>query len=84
VKKYHGYLKPWEVSKYLGMPLETVKQMIESEELPSIVLDGDVRVPWDKLEAWLDEEVDEGELGKLGKHLDKSEKDVKNFVDGEK
>jgi len=81
MKKYYGYLKLWEVSQYLGIDLEEVENMIESKELPSIILDGDVRVPWDKLEDWLDEEIDESELGKLGKHLtDVKEKDVKAFV----
>ncbi len=85
MKKYYGYLKLWEVSQYLGIDLEEIEQMIETKELPSITLDGDVRVPWDKLEDWLDEEVDESELGKLGKHLtDVKEKDVKAFVKDEK
>lgn len=85
LKKYYGYLKPWEVSQYLGIDLKEVEKMIESKELPSIILDGDVRVPWDKLEAWLDEEVDESELSKLGKHLsDVDDKAVKQFVKDEK
>jgi len=81
VGKFYGYLKPWEVSKYLGIRLEEVEKMLERQELPSTMIDGNVRVPWDKLESWLDEEVDEHSIRKLGKHLpDVEGKDVSSFL----
>lgn len=85
MKKHYGYLKPWEVAQYLGIHMEEVEKMIENKELPSKTIDGDLRVPWDKLEAWLDEAVEETELTQLSQHLeDVDEQDVKAFVNAEK
>jgi len=85
VKKFYGYLKPWEVSRYLGIRLEEVEKMLEREELPSTLIDGNVRVPWDKLEAWLDEEVNESSIHQLGQHLkDVEHEDVASFLSDHK
>ena len=81
MKKYFGYLKPWEVSRYLGIAVEEVRTMIETGELPSTTIDGEVRVPWDQLEAWLDQEIDESQLSELGRHLeDVTQEDVDSFI----
>lgn len=81
LKKYFGYLKPWEVSRYLGIAVEEVRTMIETGELPSTTIDGEVRVPWDQLEAWLDQEIDESQLSELGRHLeDVTQEDVDSFI----
>ena len=82
MKKYYGYLKLWEVSRYLGIPLAEIEDMVEQGELPSTTVDGTTRVPWDQLEAWLDEDVDEDALDRLGKRLDADEKSVKGFLGG--
>lgn len=85
MKKHYGYLKPWEVAQYLGIRMEEVEKMIENKELPSRTIDGAIRVPWDKLEVWLDEEIEETELTQLSQHLENvDKKDVKAFVNAEK
>lgn len=84
MKKYHGYLKPWEVARYLGLHLEEVLKMIEAQELPSTTINGELRVPWDQLEAWLDEEVDPQELRRLSEHLpDVDPEEVERFLSGQ-
>lgn len=81
MKKYFGYLRPREVAQYLNIPLEEVEKMIKGGELPSTTIAGEVRVPWDQLEGWLDEEVGEQELTKLSEHVKgTSKQDVKRFL----
>ncbi|HEY5595941.1 MAG TPA: excisionase family DNA-binding protein [Candidatus Bipolaricaulota bacterium] len=85
MKKYFGYLRPREVAQYLNIPLDEVEKMIKGGELPSTTIAGEVRVPWDQLETWLDEEVSEQELSKLSQHVKNvSEQDVKHFVKSQK
>lgn len=64
-----GYLKPWEASRYLGVPVEEIYQMLEQGELPGLMIGGQWRLPLMELEAWLDERVSPKELVKLAKHL---------------
>ncbi len=83
MRKFHGYLKPWEVSTYLGIPVEEIRAMIESGELPSTTVNGDVRVPWNQLETWLDEEVDPDALTGLSQRLRDVDPDqVQAFIEG--
>ncbi|MEM4284252.1 MAG: helix-turn-helix domain-containing protein [Candidatus Caldarchaeum sp.] len=78
-KKLGGYLKPWQVSQYLGIPVEKVYAMLESQELPGEKIEGHWRVSLEKLEAWLDEEVPPSEIEKLAKNLNVEEKKVQEF-----
>lgn len=78
-KTLGGFLKPWQVSQYLGIPIEKVYSMLESGELPGEKIDGHWRVSLEKLEKWLDEEVAPGEIEKLAQNLNIEEKRVKEF-----
>jgi len=83
MRKIGGYLKPWTAAQYLGIPLEEVEKMLESGELPGVVIGGQWRVPIDQLERWLDEEVPPEELKKLAGHLkDVDEKKLSEFFEG--
>ena len=64
-----GFLTPLEASKYLGISLEQIYEMLEAGELPGIRLGGRWRVRLSALERWLDEEVSQEELSKLAKRL---------------
>ncbi len=80
MRRIGGYLKPWEASRYLGVPVEEIYQMLEQGELPGLMIGGQWRVPLLKLEAWLDEEVSKKELAKLSKHLPGvDERKIKGF-----
>ena len=68
-RKIGGYIRPTTAAHYLGVPVEEVHRMLESGELPGLKIDGQWRVPLDKLEQWLDEEVSPEELKKLAGHL---------------
>lgn len=78
-KTLGGFLKPWQVSQYLGIPIEKVYAMLESGELPGEKIDGHWRVSLEKLEKWLDDEVSPGEIEKLAQNLNIEEKKVKEF-----
>ncbi len=78
-KRLGGFLKPWQVSQYLGIPIEKVYSMLESEELPGEKIDGHWRVNLEQLERWLDEEVSPSEIEKLAQNLNIEEKKVKEF-----
>ncbi|MCS6936802.1 MAG: helix-turn-helix domain-containing protein [Candidatus Bipolaricaulota bacterium] len=78
-KKLGGYLKPWQVSQYLGIPVEQVYAMLESQELPGEKIEGHWRVSLEKLEAWLDEEVPPQEIEKLAQRLNVSSEKVQEF-----
>lgn len=83
-RKIGGYLRPAAAAQYLGIPVQEVQQMIESEELPRMKINGEWRVPVDQLEAWLDEEVSEAELKTLAQHIeDVDEGDVEEIVQEE-
>ncbi|MFB6285166.1 MAG: helix-turn-helix domain-containing protein [Candidatus Bipolaricaulia bacterium] len=83
-RKIGGYLRPAAAAQYLGIPVQEVEQMIESEELPRMKINGEWRVPVDQLEAWLDEEVSEAELKTLAQHIeDVDESDVEEIVQEE-
>lgn len=80
MRRIGGYLKPWEASRYLGMPVEEVYQMLEQGALPGLMIGGQWRVPLLELEAWLDEEVSQKDLVKLSKHLPGvDERKIKGF-----
>jgi len=68
-KRLGGYLKPWEASRYLGIPVAEIYQMLQSDELPGVQIDGQWRVSLDKLEGWLDEDVSREDLKQLAEHL---------------
>lgn len=81
MRQLGGYLKPWAVAQYLGIPLEEVEKMLESGELPGVKIGGLWRVPLEELERWLDEEVSQEELIRLSKHLkDVDPKKVDEFL----
>ncbi len=83
-RKIGGYLRPAAAARYLGIPVQEVEKMIESEELPRMKINGEWRVPVDQLEAWLDEEVSEAELKTLAQHIeDVDEEDVEEIVQEE-
>lgn len=77
--KRGGYLRPWEASRYLGIPIEEIYKMLEAGELPGEKIEGSWRIDLMKLERWLDEEVSPQELKKLAKRLNVSERQVKEF-----
>ena len=68
-RRLGGYLKPWEASRYLGIPFEEIYQLLQSDELPGVQIDGQWRVSLEKLEEWLDEDVSQKELKHLAGHL---------------
>jgi excisionase family DNA binding protein len=75
-----GFLRPWQVSQYLGIPVEKVYEMMESGELPAEKIEGRWRVDLAKLEKWLDEDVSSTEIRKLAQHLNVPEEKVKEFL----
>ena len=75
-----GFLRPWQVSQYLGIPIEKVYEMMESGELPAEKIEGRWRVDLAKLEKWLDEDVSPEEIQKLAQHLNVPEEKVKEFL----
>lgn len=78
-KTLGGFLRPWQVSQYLGIPVEKVYAMMESGELPAEKIEGRWRVDLAKLEKWLDEDVSKEDIEKLAKHLNVTEEKVKDF-----
>lgn len=82
-RKIGGYLKLSTAARYLGIPLAEVEKMVENGELPALKIDGQWRVPLDRLEEWLDEEVPPEELKKLASHLkDVDPKKVEEVLKG--
>jgi len=75
-----GFLRPWQVSQYLGIPIEKVYEMMESGELPAEKIEGRWRVDIAKLEKWLDEDVSPEEIQKLAQRLNVPEEKVKEFL----
>jgi excisionase family DNA binding protein len=69
MRRLGGYLKPWAAARYLGIPVEEVQKMLESGELPGVKIEGQWRIPLERLEEWLDEEVSQEELKKLAEHI---------------
>jgi len=80
MRKIGGYIRPWTAAEYLGISLSEVQKMLESGELPGIKIDGQWRVPLDRLEKWLDEDVSERDLHKLAGHLDLAPQEVDSFL----
>ncbi len=78
-KTLGGFLRPWQVSQYLGIPVDKVYEMMESGELPAEEIEGRWRVDLAKLEKWLDEDVSKEDIEKLAKHLNVAEEKVKDF-----
>lgn len=79
--KRGGYLRPWEASRYLGIPIDEIYKMLEAGELPGEKVEGSWRIDLMRLERWLDEEVSQEELKKLAKRLKVSERKVKEFFE---
>ncbi len=79
-KSVGGFLRPWQVSQYLGIPIEKVYEMMESGELPGEKIEGRWRVDLAKLERWLDEEVSPTEIEKLAQRLNIPEDKVREFL----
>ena len=77
--KRGGYLKPWEASQYLGIPVDTIYEMLEKSEIPGEKIEGHWRVDLSKLETWLDEEVTETDLKDLAKKLKVEQSKVQDF-----
>jgi excisionase family DNA binding protein len=77
--KRGGYLKPWEASQYLGIPVDKLYEMLEKGEVPGEKIEGHWRVDLAKLEAWLDEEVSEDQLKNLAKNLNVGQDKVQEF-----
>jgi excisionase family DNA binding protein len=78
-KSVGGWLRPWQVSQYLGIPVEKVYEMMESGELPAEKIEGHWRVDLAKLEKWLDEDVSPEEIEKLAQRLDVPKEKVRDF-----
>lgn len=77
--KRGGYLKPWEASQYLGIPIDTIYEMLEKGGIPGEKIEGHWRVDLAKLETWLDEEVTETDLKDLAKKLNVEQSKVQEF-----
>jgi excisionase family DNA binding protein len=75
-----GFLRPWQVSQYLGIPIEKVYEMMESGELPAEKIEGRWRVDLAKLERWLDEDVSPQDIEKLAQRLNVPQEKVKEFL----
>ena len=67
--RYDGFIKPIDVSKYLGIPIGEIYRMLDAGELPGARLGNRWRIRISALERWLDEEVSQEELSKLAKRL---------------
>jgi excisionase family DNA binding protein len=78
-RRVGGFLRPWQVSQYLGIPVDKIYAMMESGELPAEKIEGRWRVDLAKLEKWLDEDVSKEDIEKLAKHLNVTEEKVKDF-----
>jgi excisionase family DNA binding protein len=78
-KSVGGFLRPWQVSQYLGIPIDKVYEMMESGELPAEKIEGRWRVDLAKLERWLDEDVSTQEIEKLAQHLNVPTEKVREF-----
>jgi len=76
-----GFLRPWQVSQYLGIPIEKVYEMMESGELPAEKIEGRWRVDIAKLEKWLDEDVSPQDIEKLAQRLEVSQEKVREFLE---
>ncbi|MCX8103032.1 MAG: helix-turn-helix domain-containing protein [Candidatus Bipolaricaulota bacterium] len=78
-KSLGGFLRPWQVAQYLGIPIEKVYEMMESGELPAEKIEGRWRVDLAKLEKWLDEDVSPEDIEKLAQRLDVPQEKVRDF-----
>ena len=67
--RYDGFIKPIDVSHYLGISIGEIYRMLEAGELPGARLGNRWRIRISALERWLDEEVSQEELSKLAKRL---------------
>jgi excisionase family DNA binding protein len=81
MRRLGGYLKPWAAARYLGIPVEEVQKMLESGELPGVRIEGQWRIPLERLEEWLDEEVSQEELKKLAEHVKVDPKKIESFFE---
>lgn len=81
MRKVEAFMKPWQVSKYLGITIEEVYNMLESGELPGTKIEERWRIRRTKLEKWLDEEVSEEDLIKLSKSIKEvDQEEVEEFI----
>lgn len=81
MRKVEAFMKPWQVSKYLGIPIEEVYNMLKEGELPGTKIEERWRIRRTKLEKWLDEEVSEEDLIKLSKRIKEvDEEAIEDFI----
>ncbi len=73
-------MRPWQVSQYLGIPIDTVYEMMESGELPAEKIEGRWRVNLAKLEKWLDEDVSPEDIERLAQRLNVPHDKVREFL----
>lgn len=76
MRKVEAFMKPWQVSKYLGIPIEEVYNMLKEGELPGTKIDERWRIRRTKLENWLDEEISKEDLIKLSKRIKEVDKEA--------
>jgi excisionase family DNA binding protein len=76
------FLKPWQVSDYLGIPIDEIYNMLEEKELPGMIIDGSWRIRKTDLEKWLDEDITEKDVKALSKRIEKvDKKKVHEYID---
>ncbi len=81
MRKVEAFMKPWQVSKYLGIPIEEVYNMLKEGELPGTKIDERWRIRRTKLEKWLDEEASKEDLIKLSKRIKEvDEETIEDFI----
>jgi excisionase family DNA binding protein len=55
--KRRKFLKPKDVSEMLNIGLSTVYEMAQRGELPAIKVGGNVRIPEDELNTWIERQL---------------------------
>lgn len=82
MREVEWFMKPWQVSRYLGIPVDEIYKMLEQKELPGTKINGSWRIRKTELENWLDEKVSREDLIKLSKRMKEiDEQKVKEFLE---
>lgn len=82
MRKVEAFMKPWQVSRYLGIPIDEIHDMLEKDELPGTKIEGSWRIRRTELEKWLDEGVTKEDLVKLSKRVKEiDEGKVQEFIE---
>lgn len=82
MRKVEVFMKPWQVSKYLGIPVDEIYEMIEEGELPATKIEGSWRIRRTELEKWLDEGVSKEDLVKLSKRIEEADEEkIQEFIE---